>query len=207
MIRLVIVDDHPLVRDGLRLRLANQPELEIVGEASNALEALALIARVAPDLVLSDVGMPGMSGIELAAQLRQSMPAVQVVMLSMHDDPSYLQRALQSGVRGYVLKDAPASDVLAAIQAVRTGGTYLSGALSRRLFKTRAPRPLLTPRESQVLRALGHGASSKQIARDFGLSVRTVEAHRQSLKRRLGVEGQAGLIKFAVEHTHEAEFG
>jgi DNA-binding NarL/FixJ family response regulator len=207
LILLLIFDDHPLVRDGLRLRLASLPDLEIVGEASSAIEALALIAQVAPDLVLADVDMPGMSGIDLVAQLRQSMPAVQVVMLSMHGDPSYLQRALQAGARGYVLKDAPASDVLAAIQAVRAGGTYLSGALSKRLFRTRAPRPLLTPRESQVLRALGGGASSKQIARDFGLSVRTVEAHRQSIKRRLGVEGQAGLIKFAVEHTRELEVG
>ncbi|MBT2324159.1 response regulator transcription factor [Variovorax paradoxus] len=202
-VRLFLVDDHPLVRDGLRARLDPLPGIEIVGEAGSAAEALALIERLQPDLVLADVGMKDMNGIELAAQLQQRQPAVRVVMLSMYDNPEYVQQALQAGARGYVLKDAPAAEIVAAIDAVSAGGTFLSPAVSQRLFRNQAPKPLLTPRESEILSALGRGQSSKQIARDLGLSVRTVEAHRQSIKRRLGIEGQAELIKYAVEHAQQ----
>lgn len=203
VIRLFLVDDHPLVRDGLRARLGPLPGLEIVGEAGGAAEALAGIADARPDLVLADVGLKGMSGIELASLLRDRQPDVRVLMLSMYDNPEYVQQALQAGARGYVLKDAPAAEIVAAIEAVAAGGTFLSSAVSQRLFANQQPRPLLTPRESEILSALGRGDSSKQIARDLGLSVRTVEAHRQSIKRRLGLEGQSALIKYAVEHARE----
>ena len=203
VIRLFLVDDHPLVRDGLRARLGPLPGLEIVGEAGSAAEALAGIADTRPDLVLADVGLKGMSGIELASLLQDRQPDVRVLMLSMYDNPEYVQQALQAGARGYVLKDAPAAEIVAAIEAVSAGGTFLSSAVSQRLFANQQPRPLLTPRESEILSALGRGDSSKQIARDLGLSVRTVEAHRQSIKRRLGLEGQSALIKYAVEHARE----
>ena len=203
VIRLFLVDDHPLVRDGLRARLGPLPGLEIVGEAGSAAEALAGIADTRPDLVLADVGLKGMSGIELASLLHDRQPEVRVLMLSMYDNPEYVQQALQAGARGYVLKDAPAAEIVAAIEAVAAGGTFLSSAVSQRLFANQQPRPLLTPRESEILSALGRGDSSKQIARDLGLSVRTVEAHRQSIKRRLGLEGQSALIKYAVEHARE----
>ena len=200
-IRLFLVDDHPLVRDGLRARLDSLPGLEIVGEAGSAQEALLLVEALRPDLVLTDVGMKDMNGIELAGLLLARRPMLHVVMLSMYDNPEYVQRSLQAGARGYVLKDAPAAEIVAAIHAVTAGGTFLSPAVSQRLFRGQAPRPLLTPRESEILSALGRGESSKQIARDLDLSVRTVEAHRQSIKRRLGLEGQAELIKYAVEHA------
>ncbi|RIX78122.1 response regulator transcription factor [Acidovorax cavernicola] len=207
VVRLFLVDDHPLVRDGLRARLGSMPGLEIVGEAGSAAEALALVGPAQPHLVLMDVGMKDMNGIELAALLLQQQPqhqgAPHVVMLSMYDNPEYVQKALQVGARGYVLKDAPAAEIVAAIEAVSAGGTFLSPAVSKKLFRNQTPRPLLTPRESEILSALGRGESSKQIARDLGLSVRTVEAHRQSIKRRLGIEGQAELIKYAVEHARE----
>lgn len=208
VVRLFLVDDHPLVRDGLRARLGSMPGLEIVGEAGSAAEALALVGPAQPHLVLMDVGMKDMNGIELAALLLQQPPpqhqsAPHVVMLSMYDNPEYVQKALQVGARGYVLKDAPAAEIVAAIEAVSAGGTFLSPAVSKKLFRNQTPRPLLTPRESEILSALGRGESSKQIARDLGLSVRTVEAHRQSIKRRLGIEGQAELIKYAVEHARE----
>ncbi|MGO4391625.1 response regulator [Variovorax sp. M-6] len=203
VIRLFLVDDHPLVRDGLRARLGPLPGLEIVGEAGSAAEALEGIAETRPGLVLADVGMKGMSGIELASLLRDRQPEVRVLMLSMYDNPEYVQQALQAGARGYVLKDAPAAEIVAAIEAVAAGGTFLSSAVSQRLFANQQPRPLLTPRESEILSALGRGDSSKQIARELGLSVRTVEAHRQSIKRRLGLEGQSALIKYAVEHARE----
>jgi DNA-binding NarL/FixJ family response regulator len=202
-IRLFLVDDHPLVRDGLRARLGALPRLEIVGEAGGAQDAMALIEGCRPDLVLMDVGMKDMNGIDLAALLLQRQPALRVLMLSMYDNPEYVQRALQVGARGYVLKDAPAAEIVAAIEAVTAGGTFLSPAVSQRLFRNQAPKPLLTPRESEILTALGRGQSSKQIARELGLSVRTVEAHRQNIKRRLEIDGQAELIKYAVEHARE----
>lgn len=204
-VRLFLVDDHPLVRDGLRARLGALPGLEIVGEAGSGQEALALVATLRPHLVLTDVGMKDMNGIELAAKLLDRDPSLHVVMLSMYDNPEYVQRALQAGARGYVLKDAPAAEIVAAIEAVSGGGTFLSPAVSQRLFRSQSQRPTLTPRESEILTALGRGESSKQIARDLGLSVRTVEAHRQSIKRRLGIEGQAELIKYAVEHARQFE--
>ena len=202
-IRILLVDDHPLVRDGLRARLSLAEGLETVGEAGNAAEALARLAETRPDLVLMDVGMKDVNGIELTRRLLERAPALRVLMLSMYDNPEYVQRAMQAGACGYVLKDAPAGEILAAIDAVAAGGTFLSPGVSRRLFRNQAPRPLLTPRESEILSALGRGESSKQIARDLGLSVRTVEAHRQSIKRRLGIEGQAELIKYAVEHARQ----
>ncbi|MDM0073487.1 response regulator transcription factor [Variovorax sp. J2P1-59] len=203
VVRLFLVDDHPLVRDGLRARLSPLPQIEIVGEAASAAEALALIDKLRPDLVLADVGMKEVSGIDMAAMLQERQPEVRVVMLSMYDNPEYVQQALQAGARGYVLKDAPASEIVAAIDAVSAGGTFLSPAVSKRLFRNQAPKPLLTPRESEILSALGRGASSKEIAQELGLSVRTVEAHRQSIKRRLDIEGQAELIKYAVEHSRK----
>ncbi|RDI22027.1 LuxR family two component transcriptional regulator [Pseudacidovorax intermedius] len=202
-VRLFLVDDHPLVRDGLRARLEALPGLRIVGEAGSAAEALAQVDAARPDLMLVDVGMKDMNGIELAALLLARPAPPHVVMLSMYDNPEYVQRALQAGAQGYVLKDAPASEIVAAIEAVAAGGTFLSPAVSKKLFRNQAPRPLLTPRESEILSAIGRGESSKQIARDLGLSVRTVDAHRQSIKRRLGIEGQAELIRYAVEHTRQ----
>ncbi len=201
LIRVLLVDDHPLVRDGLRARLGKADRMLVVGEAASAAEALALMAACAPDLVLTDVGMRNVNGIELAATLHERYPAVRVLMLSMYDNPEYVQRAMQAGASGYVLKDAPASEIIAGIEAVCAGGTFLSPAITKRLFRNQAPRPILSPRESQILSALARGESSKQIALALSLSVRTVEAHRQSIKRKLGLEGQAELIKYAVEHA------
>lgn len=200
-IRLFIVDDHALVRDGLRARLAPLPWLQLVGEAASAAEARAPIAALQPDLVLLDVGMKDMNGLDFAADLLARQPALRVLMLSMYDNPEYVQRALQVGARGYVLKDAPAAELVAALEAVAAGGTFLSPAVSQRLFRNQAPKPLLTQRESEILTALGRGASSKQIARDLGLSVRTVETHRQNIRRRLGLDTLADLIRYAVEHA------
>ena len=200
-IRLMLVDDHPLVRDGLRARLEAVPGFEVVAEAGNADEAHAQLEAWHPSLILMDVGMKGVNGIDLTTALLERQPELLVLMLSMYDNPEYVQRAMQAGARGYVLKDAPASEIIAAIEAVTGGGTFLSPAVSRRLFRNQAPRPLLSSRESEILSALARGLSSKQIAREMNVSVRTVETHRQSIKRKLDLAGQAELIKYAVEHA------
>ncbi|HWH75397.1 MAG TPA: response regulator transcription factor [Methylibium sp.] len=200
-VRLLLVDDHPMVREGLRARLAAAPHIEVVGEAGGATEAIERVVTCRPTLVLMDVGLKGQTGIELAATLLEREPALKVLMFSMYDNPEYVQRALQAGAQGYVLKDAPATEVLTAIDTVVGGGTYLSAAVSKRLFRGQAPRPMLSPRESEILSALGRGESSKQIAKALDLSVRTVEAHRQNIKRKLEIDGQAELIKYAVEHA------
>ena len=201
--RLILVDDHPLVRDGVRARLDTVPGFAVVGEAGNADEALALAAAHEPDLVLMDVGMRGMNGIALAALFHERFPGIRVLMLSMHDNVEYVTQAVRAGASGYVLKDSPGAEIIRAIGAVLDGKTYFSEGLSARLIHASAMRdPIerLTPRERDILDQLAEGLSSKQIAQRNGLSVRTVETHRLNLKRKLEIEGQAELIKFAVEH-------
>ncbi|SAK69157.1 two component LuxR family transcriptional regulator [Caballeronia hypogeia] len=203
--RIILVDDHPLVRDGLRARLDSVPHLRVTGEAGNANEALALAASetAPPDLALMDVGMAGMSGIELAARFHEQFPGIRVLMLSMHDNIEYVKQAMRAGASGYVLKDSPAAEIIQAIDAVLAGKTFFSAGLASRLFQAQSmqtPLERLTPRELDILDALAEGLSSKQIAQQHGLSVRTVETHRLNLKRKLDIDGQAELIKFAVEH-------
>lgn len=203
MTRLLIVDDHPLVREGLKARLGGVPGLEVVGEAGDAVEASAQVAALRPDLVLMDIGMKDVNGIDLTRQLLSERPELLVLVLSMYDNPEYVNRAMQAGARGYVLKDAPAGDIVEAIAAVAAGGTFLSAAVSGRLFRSQTPRPVMSLRESEILACLAKGRSSKQIAQELNLSVRTVESHRQNIKRKLNLDGQAELIKYAVEHCRE----
>ena len=200
-VRLLLVDDHPLVREGVRSRLQGEPRYLVVGEAGNAEEAMMMLIATQPEVVLLDVGLKGHNGIQLAQTMLERAPELRVLMYSMYDNPEYVQRALQAGARGYVLKDAPAGEIVAAIDAVAAGGTFLSPGVSKRMFRNQQPRPILSPRESEILSALGRGESSKQIARALDLSVRTVETHRQNIKRKLELEGQAELIRYAVEHA------
>lgn len=203
LVRLLIVDDHPIVREGLRARFSAAPHIVVVGEAGSPDEAIEGVSAFQPSLVLMDVGMKGSTGIELTALLLTSHPSLKVLMFSVYDNPDYVQQALQVGACGYVLKDAPTSELLAAIDVVVAGGTYLSTGVSKRLFRSHTPRPMLSPRESEILSALSRGESSKHVARALGLSVRTVEAHRQNIKRKLDIDGQAELIKYAVEHARK----
>lgn len=200
-VKIMLVDDHPLVRDGLRARLEAMPQFEVVAEAAGALEALEQARQRAVDLVLMDINMRGSNGIEATAQFRLQFPAIAVLILSMHDKLEYVSQAMQAGARGYVLKDAPGKDIVVAIETVMSGGIYYSAALARQLAKPEAQDAQLTAREHQVLRHIADGQSNKQIARELDLSVRTVETHRLNIKRKLGIEGQAELIKFAVQHA------
>ena len=196
-----MVDDHPLVRDGLRARLEAMAQFEVVGEAGSAAEALEAARQHKPDLVLMDINMRGTNGIEATAMFKQQFPGIAVLILSMHDKLEYVTQAIQAGARGYVLKDAPGKDIVIAIETVMAGGIYYSANLAQQLARPLAQDKQLTTREAEVLRHLANGESNKHIARELDLSVRTVETHRLNIKRKLGIEGQAELIKFAVQHA------
>ncbi|WLW59204.1 response regulator transcription factor [Achromobacter aegrifaciens] len=208
-IRLLLIDDHPLVRDGLRLRLETVPQLQVVGEAGNAAAAQAFLAAclaedpqggTLPHLALMDLNMPGVGGLELTALLHERYPQIAVLVLSMHDNPEYMLQAVKAGARGYLLKDEPAQEIVTAIGAVMAGRNYFSAAVAVRLSQATAPATMLTQRERDVLRHIASGEANKQIAQALGLSVRTVETHRLNIKRKLGIDGQAELIKYAVEN-------
>ena len=208
-IRLLLIDDHPLVRDGLRLRLETVPQLRVVGEAGHAAAAQAFLADclaedpqggTLPHLALMDLNMPGVGGLELTALLHERYPQIAVLVLSMHDNPEYMVQAVKAGARGYLLKDEPAQEIITAIDAVMAGRSYFSAAAAVRLSQASALATLLTQRERDVLRHIADGHANKQIAQALGLSVRTVETHRLNIKRKLGIDGQAELIKYAVEN-------
>ncbi len=200
-VHILLVDDHPLVRDGLRARLETIPHFAVVAEAGSAEEALEHAASRPIDLALMDINLNGKSGIELTGRLNTLHPEIAVLMLSMHDKAEYVMQAIQAGARGYVLKDAPATDIITAIDTVMSGGIYYSAGLAKQLARPVSPALLLTPREREVLQRIATGKSNKHIARELDLSVRTIETHRLNIKRKLGIEGQADLIRFALEQT------
>ena len=207
-IRLILVDDHPFVRDGVRMRLEATDDIRVVGEAGSVDEAMKLVTNLgkasAPHIVLTDISMRGASGIELTALFQVHFPGIDVLVLSMHNSIEYVKRAVESGAKGYVLKDAPAGELVNAIRAVRAGETFFSPELQHYLegfpVTSGAGSPL-TPKESATLAWLACGYSNKQIARELGMSVRTVETHRLNLRRKLRITGQAELVKYAIDHT------
>lgn len=199
-VRLLLVDDHPLVRDGLRVRLETVAGFKVVAEAGNAGEALDVAHRTSPHIALMDIAMRGVSGIELVKAFHEQLPHVQVIMLTMHDQPQYVIEALRNGARGYVLKDSPAQEIIAAVNAVMAGRRYYSAGVADALAVGSTSASQLTQREKDVLRLIAEGMSSKEVANRLDLSVRTVETHRLNIKRKLGLDGSASLVKFAVEH-------
>lgn len=205
-VRILLIDDHPLVRDGMRMRLEMQPGLKVVAEAGSTEEALEWLASrdgaERPELALTDVAMRGANGIVLVGQLHERYPEIAVLVVSMHDNLEYVRQAIRAGARGYVLKDAPADELIAAIEAVLAGRLCYSSSIARRLADDARAQPVeaLTRRELDILERIGRGMANRAIAAELGLSVRTVETHRLNLKRKLGIEGQAELVKYAVEH-------
>ena len=203
-IRVLLVDDHPLVRDGVRMRLEATSHIRVAGEAPGVEQALMLATALQPDLVLTDIRMPDASGIHLATLFQEKLPHIRVMVLSMHCDPEYVRRAVALGVCGYVLKDAPAQELVQAITDVHAGGRYFSPALQAILDAAEpAERSLrgLTPREADVLTLLSKGHSNREIADALGASIRTVETHRLHLRRKLHIEGRAALVKYAVDYA------
>lgn len=196
-INLLIVDDHPLVRDGLRARLESISHFHILGEAGNAEDALKVLANITINLILMDINLGASSGIALTARVYKEYPHVAVIMLSMHEKNEYVTQAIQAGARGYVLKDAPAEEIINAIETVANGGNYFSSGLKIRSAASMLTQ-VLTQREQCILNSIATGKSNKHIARELDLSVRTVETHRLNIKRKLNIEGQADLIRYAL---------
>jgi two-component system nitrate/nitrite response regulator NarL len=206
-IKVLLVDDHVLVLDGLVARLQLESHIEIMGTAKNGEEALQKAQQLAPDVVLMDVSMPVLGGIEAAKCFREELPQIKVLMLSMHHDREYILPLVQSGASGYVLKDVSVNELIMAIDTVFQGGTYFSAGASQSLFTMpdKSPDALpsanesLTRRELDVLIALTSGHANKEVARRLNISVRTVETHRQNLKNKLDIHTLAGLTKYAIE--------
>jgi DNA-binding NarL/FixJ family response regulator len=199
-IRIALVDDHSLVRDGVRALLSTRPLFEVVGEAENATQALTMCESLKPDILLVDIGLQDMNGLELTQLIRQRCPAIKILILSMYDNQEYVATSIRAGASGYVLKNAPSREIVAAIEAIATGGTFYSAEVTLKLVSKKSDENELTPREVQVLVGLAKGLDNKTIARDLAISVRTVETHRLSIRRKLKVDKPAGLVKYAMEH-------
>jgi DNA-binding NarL/FixJ family response regulator len=205
-VRMVLVDDHALVRAGLRALLQGLPGVEVVAEAVDGREALAAIKTLKPDVVLMDISMPGLNGLEAAALAARDFPESRILILSAHSSEEYVGQALRAGASGYLLKDAATVELELAIMAVARGETYLSPAVSKHVISTYIRRvggeagslELLTPRQRETLQLVAQGKSTKEIARILHISVKTIETHRAQLMDRLDIHDVAGLVKFAL---------
>ena len=205
--KVLVVDDHPFMRAGLAQLIERQADMVVCGEAGNPAEAIRELARALPDLVLTDITMPGRSGLEFIKDLRAQHPALSILVVSMHDEAIYAERALRSGARGYIMKEAGGDNLLAAIRQVLRGEVYVSPRMSARLLEnlsTRRPRgsssPIekLTDREFEVFQLIGHGKSTRDIAAQLHLSSKTVDVHRGHIKEKLGLADATALVSHAV---------
>lgn len=205
-VRVLLADDHALVRAGLRELLQKLPDVEVVAEAGDGREALGLVKTALPNLVLLDITMKGLTGLEAAERIVKDFPGVKVVMLSMHANEEYVLRSLRAGVSGYIIKDAAIVELHLAIKAVVAGETYLSPTISRSVIQNylnrtgdkSSPLEQLTPRQREILQLIAEGHSTKEIAFTLKLSVKTVETHRAQLMERLEIYDVAGLVRYAL---------
>jgi DNA-binding NarL/FixJ family response regulator len=207
-IRIVMADDHRLLREGLRGLLAKLESVEVVAEASDGRQALTLVKTHQPDILLTDIGMKGMNGLEAAARVTKEYPHVRVIVLSIHAHEEYVWQALQAGVSGYLLKDSGTEELEFAIVAVARGETYLTPTISkhlvddyvRRVGGDRRPIDRLTPRHREILQMIAEGETTKEIAITLHLGVKTIETHRMQLMERLDIHDVAGLVRYAIRH-------
>ena len=209
-VRVLLADDHQLMRSGIRLMLEREPDLSVVGEASDGREAVALAKSLRPDIVIMDIGMPSLNGIEAAGLMTQENPELPIMIVSMHPDETYVLRALKAGARGYLLKDSAEADLIKAVHVVAGGKSFFSPAVSKVLLDdyvrklkrsgTDDAYDLLTPREREVLQLIAEGKSNKEIANLLNLSVYTVESHRSNLMEKLNLRGLPELILYAVRN-------
>jgi two-component system response regulator NreC len=207
-IRLLIADDHTLVRQGVRSLLETQDDIEVVAEASGGHEAIAKAAEFRPDVILMDLAMPDLNGMEATRRIRSEHHEIQVVALTMHGTDDYLFRVLEAGASGYVLKEADAAELTAAIRAVHAGGAFIYPSLAKRLVEQflqrvgsgeeRSSYDNLTPREKEILDFIGEGLTNEEIADRLSLSVHTVQTHRSNIMEKLGLHNRAQLVTYAV---------
>lgn len=199
--RVLIVDDHPMVAEGIQSLLESYDDIDVVGTLGNGQEAVDRVSELAPDVILMDLNMPGLSGLNATEMILEVHPATRIVILSMHDSPEYISTALSHGARGYILKDVPTDEIYTAIETVMRGDEYLcTGAKGSLQPKISDGRETLTSREQTILLELAQGQSNKDVALALNISVRTVETHRKNIKRKLGISSTAGLTRYALEH-------
>lgn len=207
MTTILLADDHAVLRSGLKLLLESQPDLKVAGEASSGLEALDLAAKLQPDLILLDLSMPGLGGLDALPALKKAAPDAKVLILTMHDDPQYLRSALKNGAMGYVLKKAADAELISAIRAVLRGEMYVHPSMTRTLLEEMLPKAeaardaweSLSEREQEVLRLVALGHTSAEIAAQLNLSDKTVETYRARGMEKLGLPNRAALVRFALK--------
>ncbi len=207
--RVLIVDDHAIVREGLRQLLNRQEDMEVVGEAKDGLDALKKVSSLRPEVILLDISLPRLSGLEAVLLIKQKLPGSQIVIFSIHKKEAYVHQALAAGARGYILKASSSSEVLEAIRAVRQGSYFLSASINAEIIQTylkhreREPSSrgydLLSEREQQVFRLMVEGTATKQIAHVLSISPKTVEKHRTSIMNKLGIRDLISMVKYAVK--------
>ena len=205
-LRILVADDHAIVRQGLRLLIDSQPDMRVVGEASDGHEAVAQAAALLPDIVVMDVAMPGMNGVVAARTLKREHPEVAIVALTRHDDDTYLEECLRAGASAYVLKQSAPKEFVQALRAVAAGGVYVDPAMTPKVadglfggaVASEDPRKALSEREADVLRLLAIGHSNKEAAAQLQISVKTVEVHRANAMRKLGLTGRVDIVRYGV---------
>lgn len=209
-IRVFLVDDHGVIRDGLQLLLETQEDIQVVGTASNGRQAVTAISELRPDIVIMDITMPELNGIEAAWQVQQVSPTTQVIILTVHSSDEHISRALEAGVRGYLLKDSVGNEVINAVRTVYGGHRFLSVAIADRLIdnyertlqteRAIAPLEKLSPREREILQLVVEGKTSREIGHILSISPKTVDTYRSHVMEKLGIADIPGLVKFALQH-------
>jgi DNA-binding NarL/FixJ family response regulator len=209
--RIVLADDHAMLREGIKNIIDSSNGMAVVGEASNGLLLLSLLKRKTPDMVILDVAMPKLRGIEAAQEIRKRFPEVAILFLSMHKSREYIEKALAAGASGYVVKEDSGSELIQAIKTIQGGGSYLSPLILKELSgdpigicrgEGRLTEDPLTPRERQILQLIADGKTSKEIAQLLFISIHTVHNHRKNIKTRLSIRKNADLVKYALRHGY-----
>lgn len=205
MINILIADDHAIVRTGLRALLRSEPSLQLVGEATGGYEAIELVSKTRPDILILDLSMPDLDGIAVTRQLKPQYPDLRILILTVHEDEAMLREAIRAGASGYIVKHAAEAELIAAINTIRRGDLYVDPAMLRVLLvefpKPRTEQPAspdpLTPRETDVLKLIVQGYTNRQVGEELGISVRTVEGHRANLLEKLGLRTRVELVRYA----------
>ncbi len=209
-INVVLAEDHLIVREGLRILLENEQDIRVVGEAENGRETVERVGSIKPDIVIMDIAMPELNGLEAARQIRHLYPDTKILILSAHSDDAYVERILEIGAAGFLVKQSSSQDLAKAIRAIFNGKTYFSKAIAGKIARHQMTTPdrqgrlkkkhlHLTSREMEVLQLIAEGKANKQCASDLGISIKTVEKHRDHVMQKLGIHDTAGLTRYAIE--------